>query len=430
MKNHLNIRSAAKGGSVLDSSGRSNRPSQRRSNISVAGHGCGNWSDEVIIGVPKEIATGERRVALVPEGVKALKKLGVDVLIETGAGVEAGFTDQSYVDEDAKIASSAAEVFNSADIVIKIAPPQVGGPTGNEIEALREGSAVISLMKPLDLPELAAQLAARKVTAFSTELMPRITRAQSMDVLSSQSTIAGYRAVLMAAMALPRVFPMMVTAAGTLRPAKAFVIGAGVAGLQALGSAKRIGAVTSAYDTRVAVREQVQSVGAKFIELDLDTGDSEDKGGYAKAETEEFYIKQREELGKHVALADVVITTALVPGRDAPLLITADAVRKMRPGSVIVDLAAEKGGNCELTEPDKTIMVNGVTIIGDTNLPAHVPAHASQMFSKNLTTFLDHLIDDGKLVIDREDEITAGTLTAYEGEVTNEMIRQRLEGNS
>ncbi|MDE0911421.1 MAG: Re/Si-specific NAD(P)(+) transhydrogenase subunit alpha [Myxococcota bacterium] len=384
----------------------------------------------MIIGVPKEIATGERRVALVPEGVKALKKLGVDVLIETGAGVEAGFTDQSYIDEDAKIASSAAEVFNSADIVIKIAPPQVGGPTGNEIEALREGSAVISLMKPLDLPELAAQLAARKVTAFSTELMPRITRAQSMDVLSSQSTIAGYRAVLMAAMALPRVFPMMVTAAGTLRPAKAFVIGAGVAGLQALGSAKRIGAVTSAYDTRVAVREQVQSVGAKFIELDLDTGDSEDKGGYAKAETEEFYIKQREELGKHVALADVVITTALVPGRDAPLLITADAVRKMRPGSVIVDLAAEKGGNCELTEPDKTIMVNGVTIIGDTNLPAHVPAHASQMFSKNLTTFLDHLIDDGKLVIDREDEITAGTLTAYEGEVTNEMIRQRLEGNS
>jgi NAD(P) transhydrogenase subunit alpha len=259
-------------------------------------------------------------------------------------------------------------------------------------------------------------------------MMPRITRAQSMDVLSSQSTIAGYRAVLMAAMALPRVFPMMVTAAGTLRPAKAFVIGAGVAGLQALGSAKRIGAVTSAYDTRVAVREQVQSVGAKFIELDLDTGDSEDKGGYAKAETEEFYIKQREELGKHVAQADVVITTALVPGRDAPLLITADAVHKMRPGSVIVDLAAEKGGNCELTEPDKTIMVNGVTIIGDTNLPAQVPAHASQMFSKNLTTFLDHLIDDGKLVIDTEDEITAGTLTAYQGEVANEMIRQRLEG--
>lgn len=384
----------------------------------------------MIIGVPKEIATGERRVGLVPDGVKALKKLGVDVLIESGAGVEAGFTDQSYTDEGAKIAASAAELYGAADIVVKIAPPQIGGATGNEIEALREGAAVISLMKPLDMPELAAQFAARKVTAFSVELMPRITRAQSMDVLSSQSTIAGYRAVLMAAMALPRVFPMMVTAAGTLRPAKAFVIGAGVAGLQALGSAKRIGAVTSAYDTRVAVREQVQSVGAKFIELDLETSDSEDSGGYAKAETEEFYIKQREELGKHVALADVVITTALVPGREAPLLITADAVRKMRPGSVIVDLAAEKGGNCELTEADKTIVVHGVTIIGDTNLPTHVPAHASQMYSKNVTTFLDHLLDEGKLVIDREDEITAGTLIAYEGEVINEMIRSRLEGNS
>jgi len=383
----------------------------------------------VIIGVPKEIAEGERRVALVPEGVKTLKKLGVDVLIESGAGVEAGFTDQAYTDEDAKIAATAAELFAAADIVIKVAPPQVGGATGNEIEAVREGAAIISLMKPLDLPELAAQFASRKVTAFSTELMPRITRAQSMDVLSSQSTIAGYRAVLMAAMALPRVFPMMVTAAGTLRPAKAFIIGAGVAGLQALGSAKRLGAVTSAYDTRVAVREQVQSVGAKFIELDLDTGDSEDSGGYAKAETEEFYIKQREELGKHVAAADIVITTALVPGREAPLLITADAVHMMRPGSVIVDLAAEKGGNCELTEANKEVIVNGVTIIGDTNLPTHVPAHASQMYSKNLTTFLEHLIDDGNLVLDREDEITSGTLIAHEGEVTNEMIRSRLEGN-
>lgn len=383
----------------------------------------------MIIGVPKEIAEGERRVALVPEGVKALKKLGVDVLIESGAGMEAGFIDQAYTDEDAKIAATAVELFAAADIVIKVAPPQVGGATGNEIEAVREGAAIISLMKPLDLPELAAQFARRKVTAFSTELMPRITRAQSMDVLSSQSTIAGYRAVLMAAMALPRVFPMMVTAAGTLRPAKAFIIGAGVAGLQALGSAKRLGAVTSAYDTRVAVREQVQSVGAKFIELDLDTGDSEDSGGYAKAETEEFYIKQREELGKHVAVADIVITTALVPGREAPLLITADAVHKMRPGSVIVDLAAEKGGNCELTEPNKEVIVNGVTIIGDTNLPTHVPAHASQMYSKNLTTFLEHLIDDGNLVLDREDEITSGTLIAHEGEVTNEMIRSRLEGN-
>ncbi|MCH7598709.1 MAG: Re/Si-specific NAD(P)(+) transhydrogenase subunit alpha [Myxococcales bacterium] len=378
----------------------------------------------MIIGVPKETAADERRVALVPEGVKALKKLGVDVLIESGAGVAAGFTDASYTDAEAKLAASAAELYGVADIVIKVQPPQ-----GDEITALREGTALIGLLKPLDIPELAVQLAARNVSAFSVELMPRISRAQSMDVLSSQSTIAGYRAVLLAAMALPRVFPMMVTAAGTLRPAKAFIIGAGVAGLQALGSAKRLGAITSAYDTRVAVREQVQSVGAKFIELDLDSGDSEDGGGYAKAETEEFYVKQRRELGKHVAASDIVITTALVPGRQAPLLITAEAVANMRPGSVVVDLAAEKGGNCELTEADKDIVVNGVTIIGHTNLPSEVPAHASQMYSKNLTTFLGHLLDDGKLVIDREDEITSGTLVSYRGEVVSEMIRSRLEAN-
>lgn len=383
----------------------------------------------MIIGVPKEIADGERRVGLVPEGVKALKQAGADLLIESGAGLEAGFDDQSYRDEEARIASSAAELYGAADIVIKVMPPQAGGPAGDEVEVLREGTALICLMKPLDIPELIARLAARKVDVFSVEMMPRITRAQSMDVLSSQSTIAGYRAVLLAAMALPRVFPMMVTAAGTLRPAKAFIIGAGVAGLQALGSAKRIGAITSAYDTRAAVREQVQSVGAKFIELNLDSGDSEDSGGYAKAETEEFYIKQRQELGKHVAASDVVITTALVPGREAPLLITADAVKNMRPGSVVVDLAAEKGGNCELTQPDKDIVVNGVTIIGHTNLPAEVPAHASQMYSKNLTTFLDHLLDEGKLVIDREDEITSGTLVSYQGEVVSEMIRSRLEAN-
>ena len=380
--------------------------------------------DDVIIGVPKETAADERRVALVPEGVKALKKLGVDVLIESGAGVAAGFTDASYTDAEAKLAASAAELYAVADIVIKVQPPQ-----GDEITALREGTALIGLLKPLDIPELAVQLAARNVSAFSVELMPRISRAQSMDVLSSQSTIAGYRAVLLAAMALPRVFPMMVTAAGTLRPAKAFIIGAGVAGLQALGSAKRLGAITSAYDTRVAVREQVQSVGAKFIELDLDSGDSEDSGGYAKAETEEFYVKQRRELGKHVAASDIVITTALVPGRQAPLLITAEAVANMRPGSVVVDLAAEKGGNCELTEADKDIVVNGVTIIGHTNLPSEVPAHASQMYSKNLTTFLGHLLDDGKLVIDREDEITSGTLVSYRGEVVSEIIRSRLEAN-
>jgi NAD(P) transhydrogenase subunit alpha len=383
----------------------------------------------VIIGVPKEIAAGERRVALVPEGVKALKKLGVDVLIESGAGVEAGFPDAAYTEEEAKIASGPDEVFSTSDIVLKVQPPQARADGADEVDAFREGASSISLMRPLDIPELGQRLAERKVNSFSVEMMPRITRAQSMDVLSSQSTISGYRAVLLAAEAYPKVFPMMVTAAGTLRPAKAFVIGAGVAGLQALGTAKRLGAITSGYDTRLAVREQVQSVGAKFIELDLETGDSEDKGGYAKAETEEFYVKQRIELGKHVTASDIVITTALVPGREAPLLITADAVRSMKPGSVIVDLAAEKGGNCELTEADKDIVVDGVTIIGRTNLPAEIPAHASQMYSKNLTTFLEHLLDEGKLVIDREDEITSGTLVSYEGEVVNKMVLSRLEAN-
>jgi NAD(P) transhydrogenase subunit alpha len=232
--------------------------------------------------------------------------------------------------------------------------------------------------------------------------------------------------VLLAATHLPRIFPMLVTAAGTLQPAKVLVIGAGVAGLQALGSAKRLGAVTSAYDTRDVVKEQVQSLGARFVELDLDTGDSEDSGGYAKAQTEDFYQRQRAELAKHIAKSDIVIPTALVPGQQAPLLITADAVKGMRPGSVIVDLAAEKGGNCELTQPGKTIVTEGVTILGNTNLPAEIPAHASQMYAKNLTTFLGHLVPEGVLVIDREDEITRGTLLCYQGEVVNEMVRTRM----
>ena len=381
----------------------------------------------MIIGVPKEVLEGEQRVALVPDGAKALKGMGVDVLIETGAGVAAGFGDDAYTEVEAKIAANADEVFNSADLILKVQPPVKRADGSDEIDALRQGTQLISLLKPLDLFDMLRRLGERGVTAFSVEMMPRISRAQSMDVLSSQSTISGYRAVLLAAIALPRVFPMMVTAAGTLQPAKAMIIGAGVAGLQALGTAKRLGAVTSAYDTRAAVREQVQSMGAKFIELDLDTGDSEDSGGYAKAETEEFYIRQRAELAKHIAKMDIVITTALVPGQQAPLLITEEAVKLMKPGSVVVDLAAEKGGNCALTQADQDIVVNGVTIIGHTNLPAEVPAHASQMYSKNVTTFLDHLLEEGKLVLDREDEITSGTLVTHEGAVVNEMIKSRME---
>ncbi len=380
----------------------------------------------MIIGVPKEVLVGEGRVALVPDGAKALKDMGVDVLIETGAGVTSGFDDDAYTAVEAKIAANAAEVFSTADMILKVQPPGLRADGSDEVESLREGTSLVSLLKPLDLFDMLKRLGERGVSAFSVEMMPRISRAQSMDVLSSQSTIAGYRAVLLAAMALPRVFPMMVTAAGTLQPAKVLIIGAGVAGLQALGSAKRMGAVTSAYDTRAAVREQVQSVGAKFIELDLDTGDSEDSGGYAKAETEEFYVRQRAELAKHIAKVDIVITTALVPGQTAPLLITEDAVRAMKPGSVVVDLAAEKGGNCALTKADEDIVVDGVTIIGHTNLSSEVPAHASQMYSKNLTTFLDHLLEEGNLVLDREDEITSGTLVTHEGAVVHEMILSRM----
>jgi NAD(P) transhydrogenase subunit alpha len=380
----------------------------------------------VIIGVPKEVAPGERRVALVPDAVKTLtSQEGIEVIVEAGAGSEAGFPDDEYVAAEAKIVSSAAEALG-ADLVLKVQGPCERPGGGHEVDDLREGAALIALLKPLDAFETHERVAQRGVTSFAMEMMPRITRAQSMDALSSQSTIAGYRAVLLAATHLPRIFPMLVTAAGTLQPAKVLVIGAGVAGLQALGTSKRLGAVTSAYDTRDVVKEQVQSLGARFVELDLDTGDSEDSGGYAKAQSEDFYQRQRAELAKHIAKSDIVIPTALVPGQQAPLLITADAVKGMRPGSVIVDLAAEKGGNCELTQPGETIVTEGVTILGNTNLPAEIPAHASQMYAKNLTTFLGHLVPEGELVIDRDDEITRGTLLCYQGEVVNEMVRTRM----
>lgn len=377
------------------------------------------------VGVPKEIAARERRVALVPDGVKTLCAANFDVVIETGAGVEAGFPDADYQAAGATLVSGAADAL-AADVVLKVMPPQQTAEGGHEVDSLGEGATLIGFLDPLEQPELAERLAKRKVSAFSIELIPRVTRAQSMDGLSSQSTIAGYRAVILAAEALPRIFPMLVTAAGTLQPAKALVIGAGVAGLQALGSAKRLGAVTSAYDTRAVVREQVESIGARFVELDLSTGDSEDSGGYATAQSDEFYQRQREELGKHVSASDIVITTALVPGQPAPFLIEESAVAGMRAGSVVVDLAAAKGGNCACTEADRVIQAHGVTIIGYTNLPAQVPNHASQMYSRNLTTVLAHLVHEGELRIDLEDEITAGALLAHEGAVTNERVRQLL----
>jgi NAD(P) transhydrogenase subunit alpha len=377
------------------------------------------------VGVPKEIAASERRVALVPDGVKTVCKAGLEVVVETGAGVEAGFPDAEYVEAGAQIVSTATEALG-ADIVLKVMPPQQTSEGGHEVDSLREGAVLIGFLDPLEQPKLAEQLAKHRTSAFAIELVPRVSRAQSMDGLSSQSTISGYRAVVLAAASLPRIFPMLVTAAGTLQPAKVLVIGAGVAGLQALGSAKRLGAITSAYDTRAAVREQVESVGARFVELDLVTGESEDSGGYATAQNEEFYQKQREELGKHVAASDVVITTALVPGQPAPFLIEESAVAGMRAGSVVVDLAAAKGGNCACTEADRVIQAHGVTIIGHTNLPAQIPNHASQMYARNLTTFLAHLVQEGELQIDLEDEITAGSLLAHDGAVTNERVRQLL----
>ncbi len=373
----------------------------------------------MIVGVPKEVVAGERRVALSPDSVKALIKLGPEVVIESGAGVAAGFEDSAYEEAGGRLGSSS-DAF-SADLVLKVQAPEKSA-TGDEVDQLKEGAALISFLKPLDETDLFDRLSKRNISAFSMEFMPRITRAQSMDALSSQSTIAGYRAVLLASLALPRIFPMLVTAAGTLQPAKVLVVGVGVAGLQALGTAKRLGAITFGYDTRTVVREQVESLGARFVELDLDTGDSEDKGGYAKAQSEEFYAKQRELLGKHVSASDVVITTALVPGQPAPLLIEEEAVRNMKPGSVIVDLAAEKGGNVAVTRADEDIVVHGVNVLGHTNLPAEIPNHASQMYAKNLVTFLDHLLVEGELNLDFGDEITTGTLITHAGAVVNERL--------
>jgi NAD(P) transhydrogenase subunit alpha len=371
------------------------------------------------IGVPSEKFPGERRVALIPASIAALKKAGLDVLIEQGAGQQAGFTDDAYREKGAQVVASRAEVF-AADVILQV---RTGGAAGDQGQAdlslLRAGQFVIGMADPLGAPQAARELAARGVTAFALELIPRITRAQSMDVLSAMATIAGYKAVLLAGNTLPRMFPLLTTAAGTITPAHVFIVGVGVAGLQAIATARKIGAVVEAYDVRPAVKEQVQSVGAKFVELALETGQSEDKGGYAKAQDESFYQRQREMMARVVAANDVVITTAVVPGKKAPILITAEMVRGMAPGSVVVDLAAERGGNCELTRADHVVIEKGVTILGPTNLPSTVPYHASQMFGRNVFALLQHLIDkkDGTLTIDAADEITGAMLVTHDGKV-------------
>jgi NAD(P) transhydrogenase subunit alpha len=382
----------------------------------------------VIIGVPREIAAGERRVALVPDALRALQHDGVEIVVERGAGSGAGFDDAAYEKAGARLEDDARQLLARADVVLKVQPPTERGDGSHEVDDLREGQILVAFLRPLDQPELAARLAARKVTAFAMELMPRITRAQSMDALSAMSTLSGYRAVILAAQALPKIFPMMTTAAGTIAPARVLVIGAGVAGLQAIATAKRLGAVVEAYDTRPAVKEQVQSLGARFVELELETEGAEDAGGYARAQTEAFYQKQRDLLARRVAASDVVVTTALVPGQRAPLLIEEKALEQMRSGSVIVDLAAEQGGNCALTEAGREVTAHGVTLLGPLNLPSDLPANASQMYAKNLTTFLGHLISDAKIELDLEDEITSGALLSHGGEVTNERVRALVQG--
>ena len=370
------------------------------------------------VGVPRETVPGERRVALVPEAVGKLTKGGTEVVVESGAGVGSGHDDEAYRTAGATIADRAAAF--GADLVVKVQKPST-----EEVGLLREGAALIATLQPLTNADLVRALAGRRTTSLSMDAIPRVTRAQPMDSLSSQSNIAGYKAVLMAANALPKFFPMLTTAAGTVTPARVLVLGAGVAGLQAIATARRLGAVVEAFDTRPVVKEQVQSLGARFLEIDLGE-QGEGTGGYAKELSDEAHRKEVELVGKHVKDADVVITTALVPGRRAPILVTTDMIRSMRPGSVIVDLAAEMGGNAELTQPGRTVVENGVTIIGEANLPSTLSVHASQLYSRNVSALLGHLMKDGKLALDMNDEITKGSVITQDGAVVHEPTKKAM----
>ena len=378
------------------------------------------------VGVPRESYPGERRVALIPASIAALKKAGLNVVIESGAGTEAGFADDDYAAVGVQVASRA-EVFNSANVIFQVRAAGANRAAGQaDLGLFRPGQWLIGLCDPFTEPALMADLAAKGVSCFALELLPRITRAQSMDVLSSMASIAGYKAVLLAAERLPRLFPMMMTAAGTITPTKVFVMGVGVAGLQAIATARRLGAVVKAYDIRPAVKDEVLSLGAKFVELDLKTDNAAGVGGYAKAMDEDFYRRQRELLTQVVGESDVVITTAAVPGKKAPMLVTADMVRRMPKRSMLIDLAAEQGGNCELTRPNETIVENGVSVIGCVNLPSTVPFHASQMYAKNVSTFLLSQVKNGQLSLNRNDELVSNTLVTHEGQVVHSRIREVL----
>jgi NAD(P) transhydrogenase subunit alpha len=389
----------------------------------------GYWEQALValtIGVPRETFPGERRVAFVPRTCEALGKLGASVVVEQSAGAEAGFPDDQYVGRGARI-GSRADAFQ-ADIVAQVrslgANPEAGR---TDLAMLRPGQTLIGFGEPLTALQEDAYLARTGVSFFAMELMPRITRAQSMDALSSMATIAGYRGVLLAATALPKIFPMLMTAAGTITPARVLILGAGVAGLQAIATARRLGAIVYAYDVRSAVKEQIESLGAKFVVLDIETGQSEDKGGYATAMTEEFYRRQRELLKEVIREQDVVITTAAVPGKKAPILITAEMASALAPGSVIVDIAAERGGNCELTRPGETVMHQGISILGPLNLASSAPFHASQMYASNVASFLKLMLaKDGTLNINREDEIIRETLVTYGNEVVHPRVAELM----
>lgn len=378
------------------------------------------------IAVLKETYPNERRVALAPASIPPLAKLGLEVLVEPDAGRAAGFPDDQYASKGGRLVADRAELFR-ADVILQVRAYGANRQAGRaDLQRLTPESVVIGTCDPLGAPEAVREVAQTGASLFSLEMVPRITRAQSMDVLSSQATIAGYRAVLLGAVELPKMFPMLMTAAGTVSAARVFIVGAGVAGLQAIATARRMGAIVQAYDVRAATREQVESLGGKFVELKLEAGQAEDKGGYAKALGEDFYRRQRELLASVVAQSDVVITTAAIPGQPSPRLITASAVEGMMEGSVIVDLAAERGGNCELSQPDQRVVQHGVVILGPTNLPSETPYHASQMFSNNVSKFLLNMIADGKLTWNLEDQIVRDTLVCHRGEVTAERVRQLL----
>jgi H+-translocating NAD(P) transhydrogenase subunit alpha len=378
----------------------------------------------LIIGVPKESYPGEHRVALVPLAIPALNKAGFEIILEQGAGAEAGYPDAAYAEKGTRILADRAAIFAEADLIVQVLCYGSNDLTGKaDLPLMRRGQGLAGFLRPLGSLEVIEEIAQTGVTSFSVELMPRTTRAQSMDALSSMGTLCGYKAVLLAAVTLPKIFPMLTTAAGTITPAKVLVIGAGVAGLQAIATARRLGAVVSAYDMRPAAKEQVKSLGGRFVELPIEAKHAEDARGYGTAQDEGFYAKQRELLARAVAENDIVITTAVVPGKKAPVLITSDMVAKMAPGSVVVDLAAERGGNCELTRAGDTVVEHDVKIIGHINLASEVPYHASQMYARNLSAFLLHLVKDGKLRTN-DDEIVRDTLLTYQGEIVNRRVRE------